>query len=619
VSVRGVNRRVRLLIAVFAVAFGAVFLRAGWLQAVRAGPLDRLAASQHRETVTIPARRGTIYDRTGVELAIGERATTVYANPKHIRNPRAVAMAVGRALGTDPARLLPLLSDRSRGFVYLARKADLKAAEALRQQEIVGLGFQPEERRTYPLRDLGSEVVGFAGVDNHGLAGVELERDRDLRGADGETTIVRDPYGHALDVVDAREPRDGRDVYLTIDNTLQRYVEQVLAETRARWHAKATTAVVVDPRTGGVLALAVEPGFDANRFPEAGRELQRNRAVTDTYEPGSTFKVVTLAAVLETGMVTPTTSYTLPYSIEVSDRVIHDAEERGTETMSVAQILSHSSNVGTVTLALGLGRTKLSQWIDRFGFGHTTGIDYPGESKGIVLPPDEWSGSTIGNVPIGHGIAVTPLQMARAYTALGNGGVAVQPHLVERVEGSEPVRPKRRRIVSEKTAKQLTAMLRGVVEDGSGTEAQVPGYFVAGKTGTAAKPDPVKGGYSQTRYVGSFVGFVPANKPRLVVLVTVDEPRGTIWGGAVAAPAFAEIAHFALRYLQVPPDDPAAAEEADALAAAEAASAAAEANDDQATGERTTDSIDERSTDSPDEQTDATEPEVDEAGGGFDP
>jgi cell division protein FtsI (penicillin-binding protein 3) len=570
-STRLVNRRVRLLVAAFTLAFGVVLLRAGWLQAVQAGTLDQLAASQHQEGITIPAHRGTIYDRTGVELAIGERAVTVYANPQQIEDPKAVALAVGRALGEDPAKLLELLSDTSRGFVYLARKADAAQAETLRRQEIVGLGFVPEERRTYPLRDVASELVGFAGVDNKGLAGLELGLEQHLGGEDGRKTIVRDPAGHALDTVDAKEAKDGRDVRLTVDNTLQRHVERVLQETRRRWNARAATAVVLDPRTGGILAMAVEPGFDANRFPDVSRERQRMSAVTDTYEPGSTFKVVTLSAVLETGMVQPTDEYTLPYEIKVSDRTIHDAVPRGTETMSVAEILSKSSNVGTITLALGLGRERLSEWIGRWGFGKRTGVEYPGESGGIVVPPEQWSGSSIGNVPIGHGLAVTPLQMARAFAAIANDGVAIRPHLVERVEGRAPARPKTERIISSKTARQLTAMLRGVVEDGSGVEAQVPGYFVAGKTGTAAKPDPVRGGYSKTNYVGSFVGFAPVRNPRVVVLVTVDEPRGTIWGGTVAAPAFREIMRFALQYLDAPPDMPEDA--ATKAAAAETAAA----------------------------------------------
>ena len=551
-TARAANRRIRLLVAVFAAVFAVAFLRIGWLQAVKAHALDKLATSQQRLEVTLPAHRGTIYDRLGVELAIGERAVTVYANPKQIREPNLVAQAAAQDLGLDAGELLPLLSDRSRGFVYVKRQADPDKAAALERRGIAGLGFYPEERRTYPQRGVAAEVVGYAGVDNRGLAGLELQLERVLRGQDGTKTTVKDPFGRTLEVVDTEARRDGRDVWLTIDHTIQGQVERVLADTRKRWAAQAASAVVMDPRTGEVLALAVEPGFDANRFPKVARENQRNRAVTDTYEPGSTFKIVTVSGALEEGVVSPKTSFTLPYSLQVADRVIHDAVKRGTQTMTVAQILSQSSNVGVITLAFQLQQTKLSEWIERFGFGRPTGIDFPGETEGIVLPPDKWSGSTIGNVPIGQGIAVTPLQMAAAYSTIANGGTWIQPHLVERVEGGKAPAPKRRRVISRETAQDVRHMLRDVVEEGSGTAAQVPGYRIAGKTGTAAKPDET-GGYSDYRYVASFVGFVPATKPRLVILVTVDEPRGAIWGGTVAAPAFAEIAKFALQYLEVPP------------------------------------------------------------------
>ncbi|MDQ3889591.1 MAG: penicillin-binding protein 2 [Actinomycetota bacterium] len=553
-TIRLVNKRIRLLIALFALAFALALVRAAWLQAVRAHALDRLGSSQQRETVVLPARRGTIYDRTGSELATGEPATTVWANPRQIANPRHVAAIVADTLDLERGRVLDALADRSRGFVYLARKADRRRAKALEQRRIIGIGFYPEERRTYPEGALASEVVGYAGTDNRGLAGIELELDHALAGHDGSETLVRDPFGRTVDVLGVDPVRNGRDVRLTIDATLQRHVEDIVRETQRAWSAKAATAVVLDPATGEILALAVEPGFDANEFPNVPQERQRNPAVTDTYEPGSTFKVVTLAAALETGMVEPWTEYTLPYSLKVSDRVIHDAEKRETETMTVAEILSRSSNVGVITLALGLGKNTLTNWIARFGFGRPTGVDFPGESRGIVLAPRRWSGSTIGNVPIGQGIAVTALQMASTYASIANGGVIVQPHLVQRVAGRAPTAPSRRRVISAETAKRLTAMLRGVVEGGSGTAAKVKGYTVAGKTGTAAKPDPVRGGYSESRYVASFVGFVPATQPRLVVLVTVDEPHGAIWGGTVAAPAFARIAEFALPYLEIPPD-----------------------------------------------------------------
>jgi cell division protein FtsI (penicillin-binding protein 3) len=561
--VRKANRRLRLLVAVFAVVFLAAFIRVAWLQAVKAQALDRIADNQHREELDVKARRGTIFDRLGVQLAFGEPAVTVYANPKQITDPRETAIAVGEALDLDPGTLYPQLADRSRGFVYLARKADPEKVDALKEQELAGIGYQPEERRVYPQRAIASEVVGYAGTENHGLSGIELEFDDELAGKDGSKTIVRDPFGRTIDTVQSDAVKDGRDVYLTIDHTIQNQVERVLKRTSARWGAKSASAVVLDPRTGAVLALAVDPGFDANMYPTVarwGEDRLRNRAITDTYEPGSTFKVVTVGGVLESNIVSPSTRFRLPYELPVADRVIHDAEPRGTQTMTVSQILSRSSNVGVVTLALQLQRQRLSQWIRKFGFGRKTGIDYPGESPGIVLRPDEWSGSTIGNVPIGQGIAVTPMQMAAAYGAIANDGVWLQPHLVDRVEGRDRVTPKQHRVLSEGTSRQLKRMLRGVVEEGSGTYAHIPGYRVAGKTGTAAKPDE-SGGYSDTRYVASFVGFAPASRPEVVVLVTVDEPRGAIWGGTVAAPAFAEIMQFALQYLEIPPDDRSTADE----------------------------------------------------------
>ena len=528
--------------------------RTAWLQVVRSPELERLAARQHHETVTTPASRGTIFDRMGVQLAIGERATTVYADPRQVRNPQRVAVAAGKALDIDPNRIYPQLLDKKRGFVYVERKADPDRAAALQRRGLAGLDFYPEERRIYPQHTVAAQVLGYAGVDNKGLAGLELGLERELAGRPGRETIVRDPLGRTIDVVSSMPERPGRDVFLTLDHTLQAKVESVLRATVARWHAADGTAIVLDPTTGGVLAMAVAPGFDANNYPGAPSAYQRNRAVTDTYEPGSTFKAITYAAALSDKVVTPNTNFTLSPSIKVADRTISEAEPRPTETMTVAEMLARSSNVGTIMLAELLGKERLGKWISRFGFGRPTGIDFPGESPGIVLPVERWSGSTIGNVPIGQGIAVTPIQMAAAYGALANHGVWVQPHLVDHVRGKKPVKPERRRVVSAPIARELLGMLQGVVTGGTGGEAAVPGYSVAGKTGTAAKPDP-SGGYSDTKYVASFVGIVPASAPRLVILVSIDEPQGQIFGGLVAAPAFRDIARFALQYLDVAPDD----------------------------------------------------------------
>jgi cell division protein FtsI (penicillin-binding protein 3) len=552
---RLVNRRIRLFLALLTVGFGGLFLRAAWLQGIKAQSLTRLGQTQHRESVTLPAARGTIFDRMGVRLALGEQATTVYADPMQIRQPRRVAIEVGRVLGLDPDVLYPKLADRSRGFVYLARQADAARAAQLAREKIAGLGFLPAERRSYPQHSVAAQVLGYVGVDNKGLAGLEFELDRELAGRAGHQTLVKDPAGRVIDVVDDRPDVQGRDVTLALDHTIQANAEEVLRATVRKWSATNASAIVLDPRTGAILAMAVEPGFDANRYPLAPDELQRNRAVTDTYEPGSTFKVVTVAAALSERLVSPSTAFTLPYSIQVADRVIHDAEPRGTVRYSVAQILAHSSNVGAITLAELLGKDRLSSWISRFGFGHATGVDFPGESPGIVLPKEKWSGSTIGNVPIGQGIAVTPVQMAAAYAAVANRGVWSRPHLVDEIAGRGRPSLHRRRITSPTVAASLMTMLKDVVAEGTGMYAAIRGYQVAGKTGTAQKPDS-HGGYATDQYVASFVGIVPASRPRLVVLVTVDDPHGAIWGGVVAAPAFQQIASFDLGYLEIPPDAP---------------------------------------------------------------
>ena len=549
------NRRIRLLLVVFALAFAAMFVRAAWLQGVRAQDLGRMAKSQHRMTTVDPGSRGTIFDRQGIQLAIGRQATTIYANPQQIDDAEAVAAVVAQTLRLDPKEVEGLLSDKSRGFVYIARKVDPKRAKLLEEQNIVGLGYLSEEQRIYPQRHVGSQVLGYAGTDNRGLAGLELALDGVLRGRPGRETVVRDPAGRAISILSSTAAEEGQDVYLTLDHTLQANAEAVLRQTIQRSGAEAASAVVLDPRNGDILAMAVERGYDANRFPIVPKDLQRNRAVTDTYEPGSTFKVVTVSAALSERLVSPSTAFTLPYELQVADRTIHDAHERGTERMTVDEIISKSSNIGTITLAQKLGEERLSQWIKRFGFGAPTGIDFPGETQGIVPALERWSGSTIGTLPIGHGIAVTPVQMAAAYATVANEGVWLRPHVVAKVGSTQRPAYAARRVLSPHVARQVMAMMQDVVVEGTGQEAALPGYSVAGKTGTAAKPDAT-GGYSKSDYIASFVGVVPATNPRLVVLVTIDEPRSAIWGGTVAAPAFADIARFALQYMEIPPDAP---------------------------------------------------------------
>jgi cell division protein FtsI (penicillin-binding protein 3) len=550
-----INSRIRLLLLCIFVAFGALLARASWIATVRASSLSSMAQSQTKAPVVLPAGRGTIYDSMGTPLALGEQATTVYVDPAEVTQPTREAVRAAKILGLSPNDVFRDLKTKGTHFVYVARKADATKALRLSRLALPGFHFYAEERRSYPQHSVAAQVLGSVDIDNKGAAGLEFSLDRSLTGSLGSQTLVRDPFGRAISSENVRPPIHGKAAFLTIDSKIQSNAEQVLSETIRKWHAKDATAIVLDPRTGAVLAMAQAPNYDANAFGQAfAHHLTGNHAVGDVYEPGSVFKVVTIAGALSEGFVTPNTEFTLPPTIRVADRTIHDAEDRGTVTLTVSQILQQSSNVGVDTIAIRyLGETRLKKWIAQFGFGEKTGIDFPGESPGIL--PSYWSGSTIGNVPIGQGVSVTPIQLASVYGAIANKGVWVQPHLVDHVQGVQPPTPKTRRILSEGVDRQLLQMLKGVVSDtGTAAGAAIPGYSVAGKTGTAQKPGP--NGYEPGKYSATFVGMVPASNPRLVVLVTVDEPKLAIFGGIVAAPAFAQIAAFDLQYLEVPPDEP---------------------------------------------------------------
>jgi len=394
--------------------------------------------------------------------------------------------------------------------------------------------------------------LGLVGGDeDKGLAGLELQYEDVLAGEPGELRVVRDLDGNRLETVSVTEAEPGTSITLTIDADIEYETERVLAEVVEEFQAAKASAVVLDPATGEILAMANTPVFDANDYASSAIEERdrRNMVVTDQYEPGSTFKMVVTAAALEAGLVTPETTFTLGREITIYDVTIHEAHEDipKVRELSVTQILSQSSNVGTVRLGQEVGKTRLIEMIEKFGFTQETGVDFPGEADGYMRPSEEWYGTTIANVPIGQGVAVTPLQLATAYAAIANDGLMVQPHLVK---GRSDLWS--RRVVSETVAAELREMLTVTVADGTGKLAQVEGYKVAGKTGTAQK---VKdgGGYYDDRYVASFVGMVPADDPRLVILVTVDDPATQHLGSYVAAPAFARIADFALKRLGIAP------------------------------------------------------------------
>ncbi|MBA2439999.1 MAG: penicillin-binding protein 2 [Thermoleophilaceae bacterium] len=543
------DRRIGLLFAVFLLLLGAASMRAAWLGTVKAGSLKARAVTQQVEDLEVPARRGTITDRNGVELAVSEDAMTVFANPFLVKRPAAVAAKLAPLVGRPQEELLKALADRDKGFVYLRRKMDSSAAKRIERLALAGVGTVGEPRRTYPQGALAGQLLGAVGTDNLGLSGIEQQYEKGLHGSDGRRRLVKDATGEPVSIVEPDRAEAGKDIRLTIDVALQERVEAVLEGVGRNHSPRGATAVVMDPRNGEVLALSNWPRVDPNDIGgDASAYARTNRAVAASYEPGSTFKAFTVAGALEDRVVRPGTRFQLQPTLQVADREIGESHERGTVDLSVADILAQSSNVGAATIGLKLGKRRFARWVRRFGFGSPTGIGLPAEAPGIVLSPDRYSGSTLGNMAIGQGLAVTPLQMATGFSAIGNGGVLHPPHVIAGERG------RGRRVISQRTSAQVAKMLEGVFgPGGTAEEAEVPGYRLAGKTGTAEKPDPKTGGYSKFKFFSSFIGFAPAKSPRLMVAVMVDEPKGEYYGGAVAAPAFERIVEFALPYLRIPP------------------------------------------------------------------
>ena len=543
---RLVERRIGFLFALFLAILVLAAARAAWLGTVESRDLGRRALTQQVEELTVYARRGTITDRNGIEMAVSEDATTVFANPFLIDDPAGTADRIAPLLGMNEDEVMEKLSDTDTGFVYLRRKLDPTRGEKINQLGIEGIGTVVEPRRTYPQGPLASQVLGSVGTDNYGLSGLEQSHEDTLHGTDGTRKVVKDATGKPVSIVDVERAEAGEDMRLTIDAAIQERTEAVLSEVGQLYQPRGATAVVMDPRNGEVLAMANWPRVDANKIGDAPAYARVNRAVGFTYEPGSTFKAFTVAGALEERLVTPRTKFTIGSTIQVADRTIGEAHDGGGGTLTVADILAQSSNVGTVTIGLRLGTEKFDAWVRRFGFSEATGIDVPGEEAGIVPQVEEYSGSSIGNLPIGQGLSVTPIQMAYGYSAIANGGIAHTPHVI----AGEP--DVGQRVMSAQNAEKVSRMLEGVLQaGGTASEAAIEGYTLAGKTGTAQKAE--NGGYSNTKYVASFIGFAPSRSPRLLVSVMVDEPQGSIYGGEVAAPAFEKIASFALPYLKIPP------------------------------------------------------------------
>ncbi len=539
------------------VGFALVLVRLVNLQVLQAADLSVKAERQHRKVVTVDGSRGSILDRHGKILAMNVEVPSVFGMPTQVDDPARVARQVAPVVRRPVAEVRRKLSG-SRSFVWLARKLDPDRGRQLKRINPDGVGMVMEGRRYYPKGSLLSHVLGFAGMDNQGLEGLELQYDSHLHGKKQMVVVQRDAMGRPVFPQEsaAVPPSTGHNVTLTIDEVVQYIAEKELGDAVEEHGARGGTVIVMEPRTGAVLAMAINPRFDLNRVRGLTPSDWRNRAVTDVYEPGSTMKIFLAAAALEEKVMTPSTLVFCENGrMVVANTVLHDHKEMGWLTFS--QVIERSSNIGSVKAAMAVGDEELYRYFRAFGFGDGTEIDLPGESAGLVKAPPAWGRRTLASVAIGQEVAVTPIQLLTATAAVANGGWLMKPYVVAEIrDGAGEVtfqaQPRvRRRPVSRETVQVLNGILERAVAEGTGRGASVPGYRVAGKTGTAQKIDPETRAYSDTLFIASFVGYVPADEPRIAIVVILDEPQGEAWGGVVAAPVFRRIAEQVLPYLGV--------------------------------------------------------------------
>ena len=558
------SQRNRSRLGVAKILFLAMFLviagRAFQLQVLQGERLMRLGERQHlKEWIVLP-KRGALLDRAGEPLALSMESQSVYARPHRVQDPEQLSQGLARILNLRGADVKQKLTS-DKPFVWIKRQVSSPEAEKIQALNPTGIGMFYEPNRYYPQNQLAGQLIGFVGRDSEGLEGLELKYNDYIRGEAGSSVTERDALGRRVLVqgVEGLRIPPGSDVHLTLNTSIQHIAEKELEATILKYRAKSGVAIVMEPFTGEVLALANYPAFDPNNYSKQSADQRRNRAVTDSFEPGSTFKTILAAAALEEGVVGKEDLFyceigKYPYA----GKVIHDTHPHG--WLSFAKILQVSSNIGFTKVAQKLKKDRYYRYIEKFGFGQVTGIDVPGEVPGLLRKPESWSAIDLATHAFGQGISATPLQMVMAYAAIANGGFLMRPYVTRRVVSPQgeivlEIQPHVvRRVISEKTARSLASILKDVTnEGGTGVMANVDGFEVAGKTGTAQKADPVHGGYAAKKRVASFVGFVPANDPRLVALVLIDEPEVNVYGGVVAAPAFRNIAQAALRHLAVAP------------------------------------------------------------------
>jgi cell division protein FtsI (penicillin-binding protein 3) len=553
-------RRYALLLALLA-GFGVVLFRLVNLQVLQAAELTARADRQHQKSVALEGARGTVTDRHGKVLAMNVEVPSIFGVPTSLDSPSNAARSLSPVLHLRREELEKKLR-QDKHFVWLARKVEPEQGRRLEQLSIDGIGMVMEGRRFYPKGPLLAHVLGFVGMDGVGLEGLERRYESQLHGEKRLTILQRDALGRTVFPKGLREqvPATGQALTLTVDEVIQYIAEKELEEAVDHARAKSGTIIVMDPKTGAILAMAVSPRFDPNAVASLTADRWRNRALTDTYEPGSTMKVVVAAAALEERVMMPGSMlFGENGRMTIANTTIHDHEKLG--WMTFAQMIQKSSNIGAAKTGMLLGDQRLYRYLQAFGFGQRTDIDLPGEVAGLLKPPREWRRRSLASISMGQEVGVTPLQMITAVSAIANDGVLMKPYVVAEVrdqkgQAVKEVLPQvRRRVVSPATARTLTTIMEGVVTSGTGTKAAIPGFRVAGKTGTAQKVDPRTGTYSSGLSIGSFVGFVPADAPRLAIIVVIDEPQGEAWGGVVAAPVFRRVGEQVMTYMGVPRDD----------------------------------------------------------------
>ena len=550
------SRRVYVLIAIMGIWGMAIGARLYFLQVVQSAEYRELAERQQQRTLDITPRRGNIYDRNGNELAISIKVDSVFAVPNEIKNAAQTAKTLAKLTGISSGELKKRLGT-SKSFVWIQRKINASTADAIRGAKLPGIYFQKEDRRFYPKRELASHVLGYVNIDEEGMGGLEYRYNDRVRGETGKVIVMTDARGHSYNRLE-QAPTPGANLYTTIDENIQFIIERELQAAVARTRAKSISIVAMDPRSGEILGMGNYPTFNPNEYARYAPTNWINRALSQVYEPGSTFKIATAAAVLEENLARPDELINCEMgSIVIAGHRFNDTHKLGLVTFT--EVIQQSSNVGAIKLGLRVGEERFASYIDRLGFGRHTNIDLPGEERGLTKPVSRWSKLSLGSMSMGQEIGVTPLQVLSMVSAVANGGILYQPYVVKEVQDAQrgvisETESRGERVLSESTARELQDMLEVVVTDGTARDSRLNGYRAAGKTGTAQKI--IDGRYSGTKYVASFAGYAPASDPQLALIVVIDEPSGAYYGAQVAAPIFKNIAEGVLRYKSVAPDVP---------------------------------------------------------------